>query len=453
MLSGRLPGKPFHGNWPPEAGDAARTACSGPATLLQPPSQIWCLGIRLRYSYNDKQGETVFWLSKNGPRMEDNSFTLQTIRDLREVEILREVWKSWQETQDSDLDYFSGMVRSRGDDCRPHVLVLRRNSRPEALLVGLNYRAKIPLKLCSVTMHQSEVNVLEFVYGGLLGNASRENCEALVQGVMQSLAGGDASMALWERLDVHSALYACAHQLPSLVLRSHSASVYDHWFMNFPKDLDAFLASLERSQRSKLHRKYKRVLNSFQGRMQVRSFRTIADLEQAIPDLEQIARNSVKRRLGYGFFDTPLTREQLRVEAEGGWLRIYILYIEEKPVSFWKGTLYKRCLRADQAGFDEAWSAFSPGIFLFLNILENLRDEDIKTVDLGYGTGQLYQCFGDVRCSEARVQIYAPKLNALQLNLLHTFTWYATALIRGTPGLNWARRAVWKGRRALARRP
>jgi Acetyltransferase (GNAT) domain len=384
--------------------------------------------------------------------MEDNSFTLQTIRDLREVESLREDWKSWQKTRDSDLDFFSGMVRSRGDGGRPHVLVLSRNARREALLVGLNYRAKIPLKLCSVTMHHSEVNVLEFVHGGLLGNASRENCEALIQGVMRSLAGGDADMALWQRLDVHSALYTCALQLPSPVLRDHSRVLYHHWFMDFPKDLDAFLSSLERSQRSKLRRKYKRVLNSFQGRMQVRSFRTIADLEQAIPDMEQIARKSVKRQLGYGFFDTQLTREQLLVEAERGWLQIYILYIEEKPVSFWKGTLYERCLRADHAGFDAAWSAFSPGIFLFLYILENLSDEDIKTVDLGYGNGQLYECFGNERRSEGRVQIYAPKLSTLQMNLLHTFTQYATILIRGTPFLNWARRAVWKRRQALALR-
>jgi CelD/BcsL family acetyltransferase involved in cellulose biosynthesis len=387
------------------------------------------------------------------PQTAGNHFTLQTIRDLGEVENLREVWKTWQRTRDSDLDFFSGMVRSRGDGCRPHVIVLSRNARPDALLVGLTDRTKIPLTLCSVTMRRSEVKVLEFVYGGLLGNTSKENSEALVHAVMRSLAEGDADLALWEQLDVHSALYTCVLQLPSLVLRDHSRCLHDHWFMNFPKDLDAFLSSVGRSQRSKLRRKYKRVLNSFPGKVQVRSFRTIADLEQAIPDMEQIARKSVKRQLGFGFFDTPETREQLFVEAARGWLRLYILYVEEKPVSYWKGTLYACCLQTDHVGFDSAWSAFSPGIFLFLSILQSLRHEDVKTVDLGWGNGQFYQCFGNMRRSEARVQICAPKLKALQLNLLHTLTHYVTTLIRGTPGLNWARRAVWKSRQAaLARR-
>src|SRR4029077_13959452 len=181
-------------------------------------------------------------------------FTLQTIRDLSEIESLRDVWKSWTKTRDSDIDFFSGMVRSLGNGCKPHVIVLSRNAKREDLLVGLNYHTKIPLRLVSLTIHQSEVNVLEFVHGGLLGNNSRENCEAFVQAVMQSLAGGDADMALWERLDVHSALYTCALQLPSLMLRDHSRALFDHWYMNFPKGLDAFLSSLGRSHRSKLRR-------------------------------------------------------------------------------------------------------------------------------------------------------------------------------------------------------
>ncbi len=384
--------------------------------------------------------------------MGNNSFTLQTIRDLREIDTLRDDWKSWQKTRDSDFDFFCGIVRSRGDGCKPHVLVLSRNGRPESLLAGLNYRTKIPLKLGSVTMRHSEVNVLEFVYGAVLGNASRENCEALVRGVMQSLASGDADMALWLRLDVHSVLYDCALQLPSPALRDHSRALYDHWFMDFPKSLDAFLASLERSQRSKLRRKYNRVLNTFPGKVQVRCFQTATDVEQAIFHMEQIALHSVKRQLGYGFFDTQMTREQMLVEAERGWLRIYILFIEEKPVSFWKGTLFDRSLRAEHVGFDAAWSAFSPGTFLFLYILENLRDEGLKTVDLGYGNGQLYECFGNVRCSEARVQIYAPKIRALQVKFMQTAAQYATVLIRRAHFLFWARRAFWKRRQAQARR-
>ena len=35
------------------------------------------------------------------------------------------------------------------------------------------------------------------------------------------------------------------------------------------------------------------------------------------------------------------------------------------------------------SGYDPLWGEFSPGIFLFLSILEDLREENIKIIDFG----------------------------------------------------------------------
>jgi hypothetical protein len=90
----------------------------------------------------------------------------RTIRDLRELEILRAIWKSWPGTRDSDLAFFASVVRSRGSGCRPHVIVLTRDARPDAILVGLRECKKIPVKLGHIKIFQPQINVLEFVQGG-----------------------------------------------------------------------------------------------------------------------------------------------------------------------------------------------------------------------------------------------------------------------------------------------
>jgi len=377
-----------------------------------------------------------------------DQFTVQTICDLTEVEYIREEWKTWQKTRDSNLDFFSGIVRSRGNGCRPHVLVMHRNGKPEALLAGLRYRTKFSIRISSRMLFQPEVTVLEFARGGLLGNASYQNCETLVRAVMRSLAQGDADLALWEKLDVQSELYACATQLPGIMWRDHCRKLKSHWFLDHPKGREAFLKSLGPSQRSKLRRKYKKFSDTFAGRIDVRNFQTAAELDEAVRDMEEIARKSVKRQLGFGFFNTPQSRDQLRVEAALGWLSIFILYVDGVPVSFWKGTLHERSLHADHVGFDSAWSEYSPGIFVFLNVIELLRDSDIQTIDFGTGAGQFYQSFARVRRPEARVQIFAPKFRGLQLNLTHTLAHYATMLIQRTPCLDWARKAIWKVRKS-----
>ena len=386
--------------------------------------------------------------------MNRNQFTVQTIRDLGEIESIREVWTTWQKTRDSNFEFFSGIVRSRGNCCSPHVLVLRRDAKPETLLAGFKHRAKFPIKISSRTVLQPEVTALEFTRGGLLGNASSQNCEALVHAITTSLAEGDADLALWDQLDPQSHLYTHAIQRPGILGRDHCRKLNDHWFQSLPDGLEAFLLTLRHSQRSKLRRKYKKFVTTFAGRIEIRCFQTTEEVGQAIREMEKIARKSIKRRLGFGFFDTLQSREQLLVEATHGWLKIFVLYIDGVPVSFWKGTLYEHCLYADQVGFDASWSEHSPGIFLFLNVIESLRDSDVNTLDFGTGCGQFYDSFAKVRRSEARVHIYAPTLHALQLNLFYTLAHHATLLINRTSSLNWARRAIWKARRsALERAP
>jgi hypothetical protein len=385
------------------------------------------------------------------PTAQDSRIECRTIRDLRELKTLRWIWDSWAGSRDSDLDFFSGIVQSRGPGCRPHVIVLTRNGEPESALIGLREERNMPLKLGLFTIFERRVNVLEFVPGALRGFASKENCAVLIREVIRSLDEGEADLALVRNLDVKSPLYDYATQLPGFAARDHSGCLDQRWFMDFPKGLNELFMRLGRSQRSKMRRKYKKVAHQFAGATHVRCFHSAANLAQAIADMEEIARRTNKRLFGLGFFGTPQVQQQMARMAEMGWLRIYILYLDGKPAAFWMGTLYRRRLQADHVGYDPAWSKFSPGVFLFLYILEDLQEEEITTVDFGCGDTQLKQCFGcaaeDQRL-ESSVRIYSPTLRGMQLNLLCTAADRATALFRQLDWLQWGRRTF---RRQFAR--
>jgi CelD/BcsL family acetyltransferase involved in cellulose biosynthesis len=326
--------------------------------------------------------------------------------------------------------------------------VLDQNGRPDATLIGMHRRRKLPFKLGGFNLCEPPINILEFVYGGLRGNASDENCAALVRHVILSLEEGDADLALWRNLDTQCPLYNCVLQLPHFVSRDHSRCMdTHHWLIGVPKDLNSLFMSLGPNQRSKMRRKYKKLLSGVVGEVKVRSFRCLADLQAAFLDVERIASKTEKRRVfGINFYDTLQGREHMLVAAEKGWLRTYVLYFKEEPVAFWMGTVYDGCLQADHVGYDPLWREFSPGIFLFLKILEDLRDEDIKIVDFGYGDSQFKQCFANLQRKESRVHIFAPTLRGTQLNLLNMAanraTHYAKLLLRRTHCLEGARRAL-----------
>jgi hypothetical protein len=373
---------------------------------------------------------------------EAGKLVLRTICDLNELEGLRLIWHRWPGTRDSDLDFFSSVVRSRSG-CQPCVIVLFRNARPDAILVGLRERRKLFYKLGWLTICEPEINVLEFVSGALRGNASEENCAAFVRQVMRSLEEGNADMVLWKDLDVQSSLHRYALRWPHFALKDHFPCIDGHWWItNLPDSLNSFFMTRNRSQRSKLRHKHNNVQKHFAGTIRIRCFRSVTELELAIRDIEEIASKAKRRLFGLGFFDTPQTREQMLATAQKGWLRIYILYLDEKPAAFWKGTLYGGCLQGDHVGYDQAWTKFSPGIVLFLNMIEDLHKEGVNIVDLGFGDTQFKEYLGNLRCVESHVRIYAPTLRGILLNLLNLsfrINDCARVLFQRTGCLEWAR--------------
>ena len=192
-------------------------------------------------------------------------------------------------------------------------------TRPDAILVGFFERRKLSFKLGYFTICEPEVNVLEFVSGGLRGSASNENCAAFVHEVMRSLDEGDADMALWEEVDVQSPLYNYALRWPRFVSRDHFPVIDSHWWLrNFPDSLDEFLLSRSRSQRSKLRHKYNACSESFRGENADPLLSLSGGFGSGYCGDGENRQKSERRVLDAVLFDTPQAREQMAIAAASG---------------------------------------------------------------------------------------------------------------------------------------
>ncbi len=388
-------------------------------------------------SSNDTSLSRVFHNSRNEPENDPTpGLAFRTIRDLSQLQEFKTFWDSCPGTVESDFDYFANTVSS--DNCRqPHIIVLLENGRPDALLIGMRARRKVPFTLGYLTVLSLEADVLEFVYGCLRGNASARNCAGLTREVMRSLDEGVADFAVWKQLDRESPLYDNALRLPRFVLRDHSHSPDEHWFMTMPKGPEEL-----RAIRARIKRRCQKFITRLSRVSLIRCFHSPADMEVAISDMEEIASKTDKRLFGVGFFDNAETRKQMVAAAEKGWLRVYLLYVAGKPAAFWTGTLHNRCLQPANVGYDPAFSRFSPGVFLFLGIIDDLWGTDVETLDLGWGINQLNQSFGDLRQVESEVHIYAPTPRGILTNSLSTAIHRGDALIRRVHWLDGARKAL-----------
>jgi hypothetical protein len=345
--------------------------------------------------------------------------TIRVIRSLEEVEEIREIWAAWKSHRDSEIDFCLRFVWSRPEVIRPHVIVLYRNGRPDAMLVGRLEQARIKSKIGYLYTPGIPARILVFAYGSLLGDASAENGEQCVRAIMTALQDGEADVALLDHIGVDSALHRNALALPGLVSRDRLAKVETHYTMKLPGDMKEVYAGLSANHRSELKRKAKKLLAAYPDAVRTACY--LDPTDDLIAQVEEIAKKTYQRGLGVGFHPGDQTNRRLRVSADKGWLRIYFLYLAEVPCAFWIGTVHEGSFCSDYLAFDPKYKDHTPGMFLLTRVVEEFCQAGVKEIDFGFGEGRYKEQFGNTPAQEASVFIFAPSFKGLILNATRTF--------------------------------
>jgi len=147
------------------------------------------------------------------------------------------------------------------------------------------------------------------------------------------------------------------------------------------RDWETFYASLPRrikmtfnNIRNRLHRL---------GDVQICKFKTLASLE----DMAAVSRKSWKFREGKSFVSTPARKKFFellsRAAGEKGWLRCWILMVDDQPIAFEYHLRYKSKEIALLADFNQDFAAYSPGAYLDHCITKEIFDDEISEYDLG----------------------------------------------------------------------
>jgi hypothetical protein len=163
----------------------------------------------------------------------------KTLRSAAEIETVREFWASTPGTRDSDIDiFFPEGRREIPDVLQPRVLVLYRDKKPVALLIGKIVRREFVFRVGSLRVGQVMTNVLTIPYGGLRGEESPENCKKLLREIQTCLAKGEADVALFQYVNADSAIFRCAKREPNFLSRDHFTALRPHRKRKLPPSID-----------------------------------------------------------------------------------------------------------------------------------------------------------------------------------------------------------------------
>jgi hypothetical protein len=347
-------------------------------------------------------------------------YEVKVARSIQDIEELRSIWEKMQWHPNTDIDHYLTVVTSLENVIRPHVILFSQKGQPKALAVGRLESKDMGITLGYKTLFKFKVPCLTILYGGLLGNWSNDISHLLVTELMNSLKRNEADIAWLNLLRADTQIYDIARKEPSFVCRDHVMEINPHWKMTLPYSLLDFLQKMTSKHRYWLNRLPRVLEKDHPGKVVYKYYQDRAHLDQIFTDANEIARKTYQRNLDAGFMDDSIMRRRLAVSADHGWLRTYLLYVDDKPCAFWIGTLYGKVFHLDFTGYDNTYKRYEPGTILFMKMIEDLTNNKVEEIDFGFGDAFYKQRFGDQQWSESSVYIYAPTMKGILLNAIRT---------------------------------
>lgn len=367
-------------------------------------------------------------------------------RSIRALADLRKFWKGSPGHRDSDFDVYRLLLTCRSDIIEPYVLTIYRDGQPEALLAGRIVNAELQFKIGYFTFFRTKIRTLNIPYGGLRGSESDDNCRLLLETIRAALARGEFDRVDFEPLRTTSRLYRIAKENYARVAAERQTM---HRYLELPESMAQFYADHPGVRRRRNHGR-----NRFQtdcGREPaLRQFTRASEVAEFVELAEQVAGSTYQRALRVGFSaEDAQTRELLRLGAEKGWLRAFVIFDNKTPMAFLSCTFYEGVAYLDFIGFKKEYGRYSPGLLILLHALEVFCLDGAKVVDFGRGDAWYKQDLSTTQWIEAPICLFRPTVAGRTLELLRTTTQIADDLVKRTlqqTGLLSSLKKAWRAR-------
>lgn len=215
---------------------------------------------------------------------------------------------------------------------------------------------------------------------------------------------------------------------------------YTRYHADLSTGFDAWFAGLSGNTRSSLKRKEKKLASA--GRIEVRRYRSPAEVAAFFPPARQVAALTYQERLLDAALpeDEAYRAEMLALAADGnawGWL----LFVDDQPIAYLWCPVADGIVRYEHLGHDPAWNDWSPGSVLHLAAMRDLfANGTLRQFDFTEGEGQhkRQMATGGVECVD--LLLLRPTLaNRMLLTGLGAFDG-GIARAKRLLGSDWARK-------------
>ncbi len=306
------------------------------------------------------------------------------------VEGLRGLWGELAVTDiDSDLDYFLAVAENAPQVVSPYVMRIAPRDGPDMLVVARLENLPIRLRLGYWNFAGPVLRAVVVTFDGLLGARSRADELLAMQEVRRLLDLGEADLILMRNVGRQTSLATAATAGVGRLRLAHAQPVERRWMAHLPGSLEAFLSSRSAKSRSSYRREDRLLHAAFAERLRMRRFSHPGELDELCRDMECVSALTYQHALGAGFTGSAMERALVSLGLRNGTYRCWMLYLDDRPVSFWAGMAHGDTFYPTTPGFDPRYGDFSIGRYTMFRMVEDLCAEPaLSRIDFGRGDAQ-----------------------------------------------------------------
>ncbi len=349
---------------------------------------------------------------------------VRILKTSAELESIREEWEVLCLHPHAEPDFFHMVLQNTPGVKSGYVLAVERDGKISTLLAGRVEEMRMEVRLGYLKVPQPKVRALVFIYGGLMGAANQEDCEALVEAISGTLKSGSADVVFFNHLHMESPLFTLLQKRAGFFTRDRFGKQSTHRKITIPVGTDSLWKQFQYKARGNFRWNAKTFLKAHADQYAIECLTQPSEVDALVSKIELVARNTYQRSLGVGFGASRAEVERLRLKAEKGWLQGYILSIDGVPAAFLCGTLFRGTFHADFMGFDPQYKRTSPGIFLTLQVVEKFSeiegDERINAMDWGLGDARYKADLCNLSWEDCSLHLFAPTYRGILANMCRT---------------------------------
>jgi hypothetical protein len=359
------------------------------------------------------------------------SFTFKVIDDIEDFKIVKDFWISHTCHHYTDYNYYANIVVKEKGILKPCIIAVFENEKLIALIIATIRESYFKLKLGYKSLLSLKTRYLEIMYNGMIGDESPATCRYTINFLKKILAKEKIDYIFFKQIEINSNLYKAAKKYGGIFSLSRFEVRNPHLFIDIPDSYEKFLENQTSKRRHEIRRYAKRIENDFKDKIQVKLLEQPEEIDIIIKDTTEIASKTYQDKIGAAVVNDKETRERFLYELRNGRLKVFIMYLEGKPVAHWIVFLYRGTILGGTTGYLQEYNRYRPGLYLFLKMINYLcQNGNVNKLDFGFGDAQYKREFASSINIESNIFIYSVIPRGFIFNFIRIFNSISLNLYR-----------------------